>query len=311
MSMNTIANQRVAYFNGRYVPENEVLVPFRDRSFVYGDAGFDVTRTFNHVPYRLAEHVARLYRSLKYLRIEPGLTAEEMIAVSAEVIERNKHLIGDGDDYWLTQRVSRGVDAVGDEGWEHTGPNVIVECKPLPLKQRAPMYRDGIALKFSSVRRTSPDALTPRAKTHNYLNLIMADLEVKDEQDPLSWTMLLDVNGNLCEAFGSNIFLVQGGTLLTPREQFVLPGISRQTVIDLAAELDIPCLEKDLDTFDAATADEVFLTSTAFCVCPVHSVNGAVIGDGTVPGPMTARLLKAYSDLAGLDIAGQYLSRLD
>ena len=309
--MTTISNQRTAYFNGRYVPENEVLVPFRDRSFVYGDAAFDVTRTFNGVPYRLAEHVARLYRSLKYLRIDPGLSAEKMIAISAEVLERNKHLIGEGDDYWLSQRVSRGVDAVGDEGWEYTGPTVIVECKPLPFKQRARMYRDGIALKFSSVRRTPPDALTPRAKTHNYLNLIMADLEVKDAADDLSWTMLLDTSGNLCEALGSNIFLVQDGTLLTPREQFVLPGISRQTVIELAAELDIPCLEKDLDTFDAAVADEMFLTSTAFCVCPVATVNGAVVGDGAVPGPTTARLLQAYSDLVDCDIAGQYLSRLD
>ncbi len=309
--MTTIANQRVAYFNGRYVPENEVLVPFRDRSFVYGDAAFDVTRTFNGVPYRLAEHVARLYRSLKYLRIDPGLSAAEMTAISAEVLERNKHLIGKGEDFWLSQRISRGVDAVGDEGWDYTGPTVIVECKPLPFKQRAPMYRDGINLKFSSVRRTAPDALTPRAKTHNYLNLIMANLEVMDEADDLAWTMLLDANGNLCEALGSNIFLVQDGTLLTPREQFVLPGISRQTVIDLAAELDIPFQEKDLDPFDSAVADEMFLTSTAFCVCPVATVNGATVGNGTVPGPMTARLLQAYSDLVDCDIAGQYLSHLD
>jgi branched-chain amino acid aminotransferase len=309
--MTTITNQRIAYFNGRYVPENEVLVPFRDRSFVYGDAAFDVTRTFNGVPYRLAEHVARLYRSLKYLRIDAGLSEAEMTAISAEVLERNKHLIGKGEDFWLSQRISRGVDAVGDEGWEYTGPTVIVECKPLPFKQRAPMYRDGINLKFSSVRRTSPDALTPRAKTHNYLNLIMANLEAMDESDDLAWTMLLDANGNLCEALGSNVFLVQDGTLLTPREQFVLPGISRQTVIELAAKFDIPFQEKDLDTFDAAVADEMFLTSTAFCVCPVATVNGATVGDGTVPGPMTARLLQGYSDLVDCDIAGQYLSQLD
>ena len=310
--MSTIANQRIAYFNGQYVPENQVLVPFRDRSFVYGDAAFDVTRTFNGVPYRLAEHIARFYRSLKYLRIDPGLTPDEMIAISAEVFERNKHLLGPGEDYWISQRISRGVDAVGDEGWEHTGPNIIVECKPLPFKQRARMYRDGIALKFSSVRRTPPEALTPRAKTHNYLNLIMADLEVKDPDDELAWTMLLDTNGNLCEALGSNVFLVQDGELLTPREQFVLPGVSRQTVIDLAAELDIPFQEKDLDPFDAAVADEMFLTSTAFCVCPVSSVNGAPVGDGnSVPGPVTARLLQGYSDLVDCDIAGQYLSQLE
>jgi branched-chain amino acid aminotransferase len=304
------ANSRVAYFNGAYVPENEVLIPFRERSFTYGDAVFDVTRTFNKVPFKLDEHIDRLYRSLKYARIDPGFGRDQMIDISRQVVERNLHLLDDGDDYWVAQRVTRGVDAVGDEGWEHTGPTVIVESKPLPLKERARMYRDGIELHISSIRRVAPEALSPRAKTHNYLNLIMADLEVKVD-DGVSWTMLLDVNGNLCEAIGSNIFVVRDGALSTPREQFVLPGISRQTVIELAAGLEIDCQEKDLDVFDATTADEVFLTSTAFCIVPVSRVSGVDIGDATVPGPVTRRLLDAYSELVDCDIVAQYLNHLE
>ncbi len=90
-----------------------------------------------------------------------------------------------------------------------------------------------------SVRRTPPEAQTPRAKSHNYLNLVMGDLEVR-AQNPVAWAVLLDMNGNLCEGLGSNIFLVQDGELLTPRAKFVLPGVSRATVIELAAKLGHP-----------------------------------------------------------------------
>ena len=87
--------------------------------------------------------------------------------------------------------------------------------------------------------------------------------------DPEAWAVLLDINGNLAEGLGSNIFVVRGGEILTPREKFVLPGVSRQTVIDLAREEDLTVREADLDLYDAYTADEVFLTSTSLCICPV------------------------------------------
>ena|ERR1700676_210229 len=90
---NPGANYRVAYFNGNLVPERDVVVPFRDRGFKYGDAAFDMTRTFHGRPFKLKEHVARLYRSLRYLRIDPGLSPGEMIRVSEEVLERNRHFL--------------------------------------------------------------------------------------------------------------------------------------------------------------------------------------------------------------------------
>ena len=158
---DTRSNHRVAYFNGKIVPEREVVVPFRDRGFKYGDAAFDMTRTFHGRPFKLKEHVERLYRSLRYLRIDPGLGPAEMVAVSEEVLERNRHFLTPDTDYWLAQRVSRGVDAVGDEGWDHTGPTVIVECLPLPLKARARLFRDGIDIIVPPTRRVAPEALSP------------------------------------------------------------------------------------------------------------------------------------------------------
>lgn len=299
---------RIAYHNGRYVPEREVLVPFRDRGFRYGDAVFDTTRTFGHRVFKLAEHVDRLYRSLRYFRIDPRLTPEEMIAVTEEVLRRNLPLLEPDDDYWVTQRISRGVDAAYRDLFPQDGPTVIVECVPLPLGARAALYRDGIQVLTPSIRRTPPAALSPRVKTQNYLNLVAADLEVK-AQDPEAWAVLLDVNGNLTEGLGSNVFLVHRGALLTPREQMVLSGISRETVIDLAHEAGLSVVERDLDLYDAYNADEAFLTSTSLCVCPISSVNGARIG-GAVPGPITRQLSDAYCRFVDFDFVGQYLKRL-
>ena len=160
-----------------------------------------------------------------------------------------------------------------------------------------------------SIRRTSPSALSPRAKTHNYLNTIMADLEVKSE-NPKAWSVLLDENGNLAEGIGSNIFLVIGGRLYTPREHYVLPGVSRQTVIDLARDLGLGFEEKDLDMFDAANADEMFLTSTSLCLCAARSLNGQAIGAGKVPGPITKKLIEAYSRFVDCDFVAQYLAKI-
>ena len=215
-----LGNERVAWFNGRIVRESEVLIPFRDQGFLRGDAVFDMTRSFNGKAFRLAEHIARLYRSLRYLDIDPGLSPSEMVVISEDVLARNRHLLGPGEDYWLAQRISRGINRVPGDNWDHYGPNVIVECVPLPLRERAKHFRDGIEIVTPSLRRTPPNSLSPRAKMHQYLNLVLADREVK-AQKPDAWAVLLDVNGNLSEGQGSNVFLVRDGRLLTPKERYV------------------------------------------------------------------------------------------
>jgi branched-chain amino acid aminotransferase len=308
--MTALSNNRVAWFNGEFMPEAEVLIPFRDRSWKYGDGAFDMTRTFDGRPFRLKEHIDRFYRSLRYLRIDPGVSPGKMMELSEEIVARNEHLRASAGDWWVGQRVSRGVDAVGDEGWEHTGPNVVLEVLPLPLRLRARFFRDGADVMVTAMRRTSPTMLSPRAKMHNYLNMIVAEMPVK-ATDPDAWAILLDENGNLAEGLGSNIFIVRDRRLLTPRQHYVLPGVSRQMTIDLAAKLNIACEEQDLDLYDAETADEMFLTSTSLCILPVRSFNGSKVAEGNTPGPVTARLIAAYSKEVGCDFVRQYLDRLE
>ena len=151
--------------------------------------------------------------------------------------------------------------------------------------------------------------MSPRAKTQNYINLQLADREVR-AQDPHAWAVLLDHDGNIAEGLGSNIFFVRDGGLLTPRERFVLPGISRETVVELAGGEGIAVHETDLDLFDAFTCDECFLTSTSLCMVPVSSINGRPVGGGEVPGPVTARLMEAYRRLLDFDFVAQYTSKL-
>lgn len=301
------ANERVAWFNGEFMPENQVRIPFRDMSWTYGDGCFDMTRSFEHRLFKVSEHVDRLYRTLKYLRIDPGIEPQRMAALTEELFERNRHLLGADDDYWIGQRISRGVKQVPGDNLDYHGPNVVLECVPLPLTQRAKLFKEGIRVIVPSHRRTPPDSLTPRAKTHNYLNMIVANQEVQSS-DPEAWAVLLDVNGNLAEGMGSNIFIVRDGTVLTPHEKFVLPGVSRQTVIDLARDEGLAVSQADLDLYDSYNADEMFLTSTSLGLCPVSTINGVEIGPpGQVWGPVTQRLADAYARYVGHDFVAQYL----
>ena len=300
-----MTSERVAYVNGEIVPESQALISIHDRGFLQGYSVFDTTRTFKHKIFKLDEHLNRFYNSLKYARLDPGMDISQMAQITMQVLETNLPLIGDDDDYWVTQRVSRGIS--GPEGDK---PTIIVESVPLPFAARAKYYKDGMPVVIPSVRRTPPEVLSPRAKIQNYANLVQAEFEVKDK-NPDGWPILLDMNGNLCEGPGSKFFIVKNGAVVTPREQFVLAGISRATTIELAQELGIETREEDIDLYDAYTADESFVTSTSFCICPVSSINGSPVGDlNTVPGPVTSRLLDAYSGLVGIDIQGQYLSRL-
>ena len=307
--MTVLANERTAYHNGTYLPESRVLLSFRDRGLLYGDGVFDTTRTFGHRLFRLEEHVERLYRSLRYVRIDPGLSPAEMCAVTEEVLAHNLLLLDPAGDYWVSQRVTRGVAAVDRETTAPSGPTVIVECTPLPLRERATLYRDGIRVVVPARRRTPPEALSPQAKTSNYLNMIVADHEVASVA-PGAWAVLLDMAGNLAEGRGSNMFLVKDRGLLTPTTRGVLAGVSRQTVIEIAAELEIPCREADLQLFDAYTADEAFLTSTSLCICPVRSINGIRLGGEDPFGPVTQRLIRRYSERVDCDFVDQYRRHL-
>jgi branched-chain amino acid aminotransferase len=297
--------ERVAYFNGSIVSESQVKVSFRDFGFQMGDGVYDSARSVAHKPFLFKEHVDRLYKSLSYVRLDPGLSPKQMLASTHEVFEKNRPLLAEHDDYWITQWITRGLrsmDRIGGEG----APTVIIECSPLPLKARARSMRDGLdVVTPGGIRRTPPDAMSPRCKSMSYGNLILGDIEVQAIH-PGAACVLLDTRGCLCEGLGSNIFIVRQGEVLTPHERYVLAGLSRETVMSIAADKQIPLREADIDLYDASVADEAFITSTSWCLVPVKSINGKPMASGAW-GPITRRLAEGYKELlGGFDYVTQY-----
>ena len=292
--------ERVVYFNGKIIPESQAKISFRDRGFMLGDAVYDTTRTFGGKIFRLSEHLDRFLNSLKYMRMEPNITKNEWENLTMQVLEQNLHLLKSNDDFWVSQRVSRG------DGVKLTS---IIECYPLPFKERAKYYKYGIPIITPSVRRTPPESISPRAKIHNNINLIQAEFEAKST-NPDALPILLDTNGNLSEGPGANIFIVKKGTLITPKKQRILEGISREVTIELAKKLSINFSEDDIDLFDLYTANEAFITSTSFCIVPISTSNGNTIGSGEIPGKITNELQNAYTELVGMEFVQQYLSNL-
>jgi len=289
-----------AYFNGAFVPLSEVKIAATDRGFVVGDVVFDVARSFDGKSFRLREHIDRLYRSLKYVRIDPGLSADEMLDVSEEALRRNEPLRADVGDYAIHQFVTRGT---GRRAWEAEDPTVCVRITPLAFGTYAGGYDVGVHGSITRTRSYPPDALDPKIKHYSRMNFNMAELEAHDS-DPESWPILTDDGGNLTEGVGYNVLMVTDGVIRSPTDRSILKGVSRGMVLDLAAQLGIPVVEEDLQPYDLYTADEAFFSTTSPCVLPVTVVDHRQIGDGK-PGPIVQQLLAAWSEAVGMDIVDQ------
>jgi branched-chain amino acid aminotransferase len=290
----------MAYFCGEWMPASQVKIDPMDRGFLVGDAVFDVFRTFNGKSFRLREHVERLYRSLKYVRMDPGLSPEEMVRISEEVIARNEPLRAEVGDFAVWQFVTRGRGR-----WAHSAgpPAVGVFIRSLGLGRFAQLYEEGAHGVIVRSRSFAPDALDPKVKNFSRMNFNLAELEAADV-DPAGWPILLDTRGNLAEGVGYNVFLVTDGVIRTAGDRSVLQGVSRAMVFELAKGLGIPLVEEDLQPYDLYTAAEAFFTSTSPCVLPVTRVDRRPIGPG-VPGPIVHRLLAAWSEAVGVDIVEQ------
>ena len=291
----------VGYHNGEWLPLSQIKPDPADRGVTLGDQVTDVERTFGGKSFRMREHIDRLYKSLKYVRIDPGLPPDEMLEVSEEGIRRNEHLRPEGSDFSIVHVVTRGPG--GPRAWGAGPPNVYIKYGLVGYDTFAPYYREGVRAVITRTRSYEPDALDPKVKHLSRLNMSLAELEANDV-DQNAWPILTDMDGNLTEGSGYNAFIATGGTIRTPTDRAILAGISRAMVLDLAGQLDIPAYEEDLQPYDLYTADECFFTSTPFSVLPVTRVDHRSIGDGR-PGPITHQLLAAWSEAVGLNIVDQ------
>ena len=275
-----------------------------DRGFRLGDVVFDTSRTFDGEVFRPRDHVDRLFRSLRYVRIDPQMTIDEMEQLTLEVVQRNESIREPGDDYMITQIVTGGESG---RATSPAKPNVSIWLDPIAFSRYGPLYQNGAHVVIPKTRSYSSDQLDPKVKHYSRLNFVMAELE-KSDVDPEAFPLLLDGDGNISESSGANFFIVTGGTLRTPGDRSVLQGVSRMTLLELAAQLGIPTSEEELQPYDVYSADEAFLCSTPYCLLPVGRADRRQIGDET-PGPVTKQLLAAWSELVGVDIVDQATQR--
>ena len=288
------------YFNGDWIPASEAKIDIRDRGFTTSDVVFDAARTFNGKGFRLQYNVDRLYRSLKYVRMDPGLSPEEMLEIWEEGVRRNEHMLAESGDHGIRPFVTRGMGV-----WSHSAgpPTVCVSFGPAGVGRFAPMFRDGVHAVIARTRSYPAESMDSKVKHYSRMNFNLAELEAHDV-DPDAWPILMDTDGNLTEGTTNNVFLVTDGVIRTPSDQTTLQGGSRSIVLDLAKQLNIPVVEEDLQPYDLYTADESFFTRTGPCVLPVTKVDKRQIADGK-PGPITQQLLAAWSEAVGMDIVDQ------
>lgn len=276
------------YLNGEYVAEEDAKVSVFDHGVLYGDGVFEGIRAYNGRVFRLEEHIDRLYNGAKAILLFPPISKEEMQEVVLESLRQNNL-----KDAYIRLVVTRGKGDLGLDPEKCPNPTVFCIAAGIEMYPEE-MYNNGLEVVTVPTRRNSPEAVNPQMKSLNYLNNIMGKLEAK--LSGVQEAIMMNNEGYVSEATGDNIFIVQDGVLVTPPSFLgILEGITRDTVMELAAKDGISVEEKVFTRYDVYTADECFLTGTAAELIPVIKVDGRTIADGK-PGDMTKKLIKKYKD---------------
>ena len=289
----------IAYLNGEWVPRSELKVHVDDRGFRVGDTVFDVTRTFNGTSFLLDRHMDRLYRSMKYVRIDIGISIKEMTRLTEEAVEKNLGHLEEAGDFDIWHCITRGP---GRWAYEANAPTVIIDVAPIPWDWFGSDL-NGAKGVITKTRSMSSQTVDPKIKHHSRLNFNLAEMEAGDIEDH-GWPVLTDASGNLTEGVGYNLFTVTNGVIRTPNDTSILQGVSRGYVFELAEQLGMQVIEEDLQPYDLYTADEAFFSSTPYCLLPVTAFDKRDIGDGK-PGPVFKQLMSAWSERVGMDVVGQ------
>lgn len=283
----------IIYVDGSFVAEEEAKLSVFDHGLLYGDGVFEGIRAYYGRVFRLQAHIDRLYDSARSINLDPGLTKEEMTWVVLETCRRNNLR-----DAYIRLVVTRGKGDLGLDPRKCSRASVFCIAAAIELYP-AELYEKGLEVVTLGTRRNAPDALDPRIKSLNYLNNIIAKMEATRAGAPEG--LFLNKEGYVAEATGDNIFIIKDGDLITP-PPFVglLEGVTRNTVMELAAGAGIPVYEKVFTRHDVYTADECFLTGTAAELIPVVKADGRLIGTGQ-PGPITRDLIVMFRELTKTD----------
>jgi branched-chain amino acid aminotransferase len=274
------------WIDGKFLDKENAKISVYDHGLLYGDGVFEGIRVYRGRIFECEAHLRRLFDSARAIRLTPPFNAEELKAAMEQAVKINNF-----SDCYIRLVITRGVGYLGLNPNKCPNPSVFIIADTIELYPPE-MYDKGMSIITSTVVRTHPNSLSPRIKSLNYLNNILAKIEAADAGVPEA--VMLNQEGNVAECTGDNIFIIRAGEVQTPTtSDGILEGVTRGVMLQLCGKLSIPCIEKSLQRHDLYIADECFLTGTAAEVVPVTKIDGRPIGMGN-PGPITRRLIEAF-----------------
>lgn len=298
---------RLVYLNGKYVSEKEAKISIFDSSLMFGDMVFEMTRSFNKKQFKLKEHLKRLYAGIKILRIPLKQSIVDMEKICLEVVKKNDPFFEKTDEHRLMINVSRGPLGIYAPIFDGIlEPTVVVADFPLKFTVvgMGKLFDTGINAVITSQRAIPASLLDPKIKNRSRMHYQMANIEASLFKGDNNWALLLDPDGFVAEGTGDNFFMVKDDLIITPQGRNILRGISREYIFELAGQLNLKCIEKNIEPYDVYTADEAFMTGTPFCLLPVTSLNSNPIGKNKA-GKITRRLLDRWGKNVKVDIVKQ------
>ncbi len=274
------------WLDGKLVEKADAKISVYDHGLLYGDGVFEGIRAYYGKLFEIDAHLNRLYDSAKAIRLTIPLSREQFRTAIEETVRANNF-----QDCYIRAVVTRGVGYLGLNPNRCEKPSVFIIADHIELYSKE-MYEKGLAIITASVIRNHPSALSPRIKSLNYLNNILAKIEAADANVPEA--IMLNHEGNVAECTADNIFIVRGGQVQTPTtSDGILEGVTRGVMLKICQRLSIPVTEKTLQKHDLYIADECFLTGSGAEVVPVTRIDGRPIGGGT-PGPITKKLIESF-----------------
>jgi branched-chain amino acid aminotransferase len=278
------------WMDGKFYDKADAKISVYDHGLLYGDGVFEGIRVYNGKIFEPHAHLRRLSDSAKAIRLTIPYTHEQLKSAIEETFRLNQFT-----DCYVRLVVTRGVGNLGLNPNKCPTPSAFIITDTIELYPRE-MYENGMSVITASVIRNHPSALSPRVKSLNYLNNILAKIEAIDAGVPEA--VMLNHEGNVAECTADNIFIVKDGIVYTPgTHDGILEGITRKVIFELCKKHGIPCFEKTLQRHDLYVADEFFLTGSGAEVVPVTKVDGRAVGTGR-PGPITRRLIEAFHAFA-------------
>ena len=274
------------YLDGKFVDPADAKVSVFDHGLLYGDGVFEGIRLYGGNVFRLEEHLERLEYSAKAIMLDLPLTRKEFSDITCETCRQNGLT-----DAYIRLVVTRGVGDLGLSPWTCPKPSIFVIASKISLYPQE-HYDNGLAIVTVPTRRINPAALPSTVKSLNYLNNILGKIEA--QQFGALEAIMLNDQGYVAECTTDNIFIVHKGEIITPSSsQGALKGITRDTIFDIAKELNVPIRDANMTRYDVWCADECFLTGSGAEVIPAVKLDGRVIGTGK-PGPLTKQILASF-----------------